>query len=162
MLPGIENLDNWIYGDGAFLYGMLQTPSDIPGAPDEISMYAKRGYMSDTIRICRYTVRLDGFFSWRADYCGGKVLTKPFVFTGDTLKINFATSGAGHVQFRFTDKDGNFLEGYDSGKVFGDSVNRTVEFAKPLAELAGKEVRMEIALKDADLYSFKFDTEVKW
>ena len=90
------------------------------------------------------------------------MLTKPFVFKGDTLKINFSTSGAGHVQFRFTDKDGNALEGYDSGKVFGDSVNRTVEFSKSLAELSGKEVRMEIALKDADLYSFKFDTEVKW
>ena len=109
-----------------------------------------------------YTVRLDGFFSWRADYCGGKVLTKPFVFKGDTLKINFSTSGAGHVQFRFVGKDGNALEGYDSGKVFGDSVDRKVFFPKSLAELAGKEVRMEISMKDADLYSFKFDTEVKW
>ena len=162
LTPGIESLDNWIYGDGYLYYGMAQTPSDVPGAPDEISMYAVRGYMSEGIRLCRYAVRLDGFFSWRADYCGGKILTKPFVFQGDTLKINFATSGAGHVQFRFTDKDGNLLEGYDSGKVFGDTVDRKVFFPKSLAELAGKEVRMEISMKDADLYSFKFDTEVKW
>ena len=61
-----------------------------------------------------------------------------------------------------TDKDGNLLEGYDSGKVFGDTVDRKVFFPKSLAELAGKEVRIEISMKDADLYSFKFDTEVKW
>lgn len=162
LTPGIESLDNWIYGDGYFYYGMAQTPSDIPGAPDEISMYATRGYMSESIRLCRYTVRLDGFFSWHSDYCGGKVLTKPFTFTGDTLKINFATSGAGHVQFRLIDTDGNYLDGYDSGKIFGDSVDRKVYFANSLAELSGKEIRMEISMKDADLYSFKFDTDVKW
>lgn len=162
LTPGIESLDNWIYGDGYFYYGMAQTPADIPGAPDEISMYAVRGYMSEGIRLCRYAVRLDGFFSWHSDYCGGKVLTKPFTFTGDTLKINFATSGAGHVQFRLTDAEGNYLDGYDSGKVFGDSVDRKVFFPKSLAELSGKEVRMEIAMKDADLYAFKFDTDVKW
>lgn len=162
LTPGIESLDNWIYGDGYFYYGMAQTSSDIPGAPDEISMYAVRGYMSEGIRLCRYAVRLDGFFSWRADYCGGKVLTKPFVFQGDTLKINFATSGAGHVQFRFTDKDGKLLEGYDSGKVFGDTVDRKVFFPKSLADLSGKEIRMEISMKDADLYSFRFGTDVRW
>lgn len=160
--PGIESLDNWIYGDGYFYYGMAQTPSDIPGAPDEISMYATRGYMSESIRLCRYTVRLDGFFSWHSDYAGGKVLTKPFIFEGDALKINFATSGAGHVQFRLTDAEGNYIDGYDSGKIFGDSVDRKVYFAKSLAELSGKEVRMEISMKDADLYSFKFDNDVNW
>ena len=162
LTPGIESLDNWIYGDGYFYHGMSQTPSDIPGAPDEISMYAVRGYLSERIRLCRYAVRLDGFFSWHSDYNGGKVLTKPFVFSGDALKINFATSGAGHVQFRLTDAEGNFLEGYDSGKVFGDSVDRRVVFPKSLAALAGKEIRIEISMKDADLYSFKFDTDVKW
>ena len=162
MTPGIESLDNWIYGDCYFCYGMAQTPSDIPGAPDEISMYAGRGYMSQTNRMCRYTVRLDGFFSWRSDYSGGKVLTKPFVFTGDNLKINFATSGAGFVRFRLTDAEGNLLDGYDSGKIFGDSVDRTVRFPKSLAELSGKEIRMEISMKDAELYSFQFDTVVRW
>lgn len=162
MTPGIESLDNWFYGDCYFYYGMAQTPSDIPGAPDEISMYAVRGYMNESIRLCRYTSRLDGFFSWHSDYCGGKVLTKPFTFTGDTMKINFATSGAGFVQLRLTDADGNYLDGYDSGKIFGDSVDRRVCFAKSLAELGGKEIRMEVSMKDADLYSFQFDTDVRW
>ena len=157
--PGIDSLDNWIYGDCYFYHGMVETPSDIEGAPNEISMYATRGYLSERIRLCRYALRLDGFFSWRADYCGGKLLTKPFIFSGNTLKINFATSGAGQVRFAFTDKDGNLLDGYDSGIVFGDSIDRTVEFPKPLSDLSGKEVRMQIYMKDADLYSFKFEAE---
>lgn len=155
--PGIESLDNWIYGDSYFYHGMVQTPSDIEGAPDEISMFAVRGYLSERIRLCRYTVRLDGFFSWSAKYSGGSLLTKPFIFSGNTLKINFSTSGAGHLRFALTDKDGNALDGYDSGTVFGDSVDRTVEFLKPLSDLSGKEVRMQISMKDADLYSFRFE-----
>jgi len=162
LTPGIESLDNWVYGDCYFYYGMAQTPSEIPGAPDEISMYAVRGYLSESIRLCRYTVRLDGFFSWHSDYCGGKVLTKPFAFSGDTLKINFATSGAGHVRIRLTDEAGVALEGYDSGKLFGDSTDRRVVFSQSLAQLRGRAVRMEIAMKDADLYAFQFETDVKW
>ena len=42
------------------------------------------------------------------------------------------------------------------------SVDRKVYFAKPLAELSGKEIRMEISMKDADLYAFQFDTDVRW
>lgn len=160
LTPGIESMDNWVYGDGYFYYGMVETPSDIPGAPNEISMYAGRGYLSENSRLCRYVSRLDGFFSWHSDYAGGKVLTKPFTFTGNTMKINFATSGAGYVQFRLTDAAGNFLVGYDSGKVFGDSVDRTVFFSKPLNELCDREIRMEISMKDADLYSFKFEESV--
>lgn len=58
--------------------------------------------------------------------------------------------------------NGNYLDGYDSGKLFGDSVDRRVYFTKPLAELSGKEIRMEISMKDADLYAFQFDTDVRW
>ena len=52
---------------------------------------------------------------------------------------------------------GNAIEGYDSGKLFGDSVDRTVDFEKKLADLAGQEVRLEISMSDAELYSFKFE-----
>lgn len=162
LTPGIECGDNWVYGDCYLFYGMVETPSDIPGAPNELSLYAGRGYRSENVRICRYALRLDGFFSWHCDYAPGKVLTKPLVFEGDRLRINFATSGAGYVQIRLTDPQGQPLEGYDSGRLFGDSVERTVNFAGPLEALRGKEVCMEISMKDADLYSFQFDTSPQW
>ena len=157
LTPGVEGEDNWIYGDCYFTYGMVETASDIPGAPNELSMYAVRGYRSEHVRFWRYSLRLDGFFSWHSDYTGGKVLTKPLIFSGNSLRINFATSGAGSVQIRLTDPAGNPLEGYDSGRLFGDSVERRVQFEKPLEALSGQQIRMEIFMKDADLYAFQFN-----
>ena len=72
------------------------------------------------------------------------------------MHINFATSCAGYVQIRMLDEDGCAIEGYDSGRMFGDSVSRPVDFDAPVCALSGKTVRMEITMKDADLYSFVF------
>ena len=107
--------------------------------------------------LWRYTVRLDGFFSWRADFKGGSVLTKALTFEGDSMEINFATSALGGVRVEICDTSGNAIEGYDSGILFGDSLSRPVEFEKSLKELNGKEVKIRFTLKDADLYSFKFN-----
>ena len=156
LTPGVERDCNWYYGDGYFCYGMAETASDLPGAPNEISMYVGFDYRVKPIKLFRFAVRLDGFFSWHCDYDPGKVVTKPIVFEGDSLSINFATSVVGYVQIRLLDADGNALEGYDSGKLFGNSVDRTVDFTKPLYELAGKEIRMEISMRDAELYAFQF------
>ena len=159
MTPGVERDCNWYYGDCYFAYGMIETVSDLPGAPNEISMYMGRNVEVHPVELCRYSIRLDGFFSWRCDYKPGKVVTKPFVFEGDKLSVNFATSVFGYIQIRLTDAEGTMLEGYDSGKLFGNSVDRPVEFEKSLRALSGKEVRMEITMSDADLYSFQFSKE---
>lgn len=157
LTAGIERGDNWYYGNGYPCYGMVETEADLPGAPREISMYMHDGYRVNDVKMYRYAIRLDGFFSWRCDYEPGKVVTKPMVFDGDRLSINFSTSAAGYVRIRLLDADGSALEGYDSGNLFGDSVDRLVDFEKPVEELAGKEVRMELTMRDADLYSFRFE-----
>ena len=156
LTPGPERGKNWYYGDCYIAYGMAETPSDIPGAPNEISIYNPVDYNTDCVRLTRFAVRLDGFFSWRADYEPGCVVTRPIVFDGNALSINFATSAFGYVRIRLLDEDGNPIEGYDSGKLFGDSVDREVDFDAPLKALAGKEVRMEITMSDADFYSFRY------
>ena len=154
--PGPENGKNWYYGDCYLAYGMTETTSDIPGAPNEISIFSPDYYRSDNVILNRFAVRLDGFFSWRADYEPGRVVTKPIVFDGNRLSINFATSALGYVRIRLLDENGNAIEGYDSGKLFGDSVDRDVDFDAPLKALAGKAIRMEITMSDADFYSFNF------
>ncbi|MCI8417403.1 MAG: glycoside hydrolase family 43 protein [Lachnospiraceae bacterium] len=156
LTPGIERTCNWYYGDCYLCYGMAETASDIPGAPREISLYMGQDYRVNPVKLCRYAIRLDGFFSWHCDYEPGKAVTKPLIFAGNSLEINFATSAAGYVQIRLLDGEGNFLEGYDSGRLFGDSVDRAVDFQKPLAELAGKEIRMEVSMRDGELYAFQF------
>jgi len=154
--PGPESQLNWWYGDCYVAYGMTETPSDVPGAPNEISFYAGEGYRVKSVSWRRYTVRLDGFFSWHAGYKGGEVLTKPFTFEGSTLSINFSTSAIGHLTITLCDENGNALEGYSSGYLFGDSVDRKVRFEKDLALLNGQPVRMKLTLSDCDLYSFCF------
>ena len=165
LTPGIERYRNWYYGDCYFAYGMAETDSERPGSPREISMYVRegRGYLPwEPFKLHRHAIRLDGFLSWRCDYQPGTVVTKPLIFDGDLLSINFATSALGHVRIRLLSGDGTPIEGFDSGKLFGDSVDRPVDFQGSLSTLAGKPVRMEISMSDADLYSFRFTPEVNF
>jgi len=155
--PGVESDLNWWYGDCFFAYGMEETESDVPGAPNELSLYTGEGYRVQNVNFRRYTMRLDGFFSWYAKHKGGCVLTKPLTFEGNELEINFSTSVAGLVKISICDENGIMIEGYESKIIFGDSVNRKVKFEKPLSALRGKAVRLKIELKDAHLYSFKFN-----
>ena len=63
------------------------------------------------------------------------------------------------VSVRLCDDEGNPIEGFDSGRLFGDSVDRPVDFAGDLNALSGKPVRMLIEMKDAELYAFKFSED---
>jgi len=157
MTPGPQRPDNWFYEDCYVGYDMAFTDSDeAPGTP-EISIYRPEGYNVTHTKIVRYSLRLDGFYSWHADYSGGSVLTKPVTFEGSALDINYATSALGHIRIVICDETGEPIEGYDSDLMWGDMVTRNVDFEKPLSELSGKTVRLKIELKDADLYSFKFE-----
>ncbi len=154
--PGPEDGGNWRYGDCYHAYGAFETASDFPGEANEMSIYSGKGNASQPIAITRYTLRLDGFFSWNAAYSGGYVLTKPFTFAGNSLSVNFATSAMGHVRILVCDEAGNPIPGYDSGKVFGNSIDRTVGFEEDLSKLAGMPVRLRFEMKDCELYSFVF------
>ncbi len=160
LTPGVEDAANWQYGDCYTVYGITQTESDRPGAPNELSLYVGENYRVKNVNFRRYTVRLDGFFSWYANAKGGEVLTRPFLLEGDCLCLNFATSAISHLIVSVCDEEGRALEGYESGKLFGNSTARTVRFRKPLSALAGRTVRLRFKLCDAHLYSFAlFDRE---
>lgn len=154
MTPGVENRDNWWYGNCYLSYGLIETEGEEDSAPNEISFYMGENYRIKNVNFRRYTVRLDGFFSWIAPFAGGEVLTKPIRVDGDIMKLNFATSALGGVTVSLCDEKGNALEGYTSYVMFGDSVDRPVEFEKPLSELRGRNVCIRFAMKDARLYSF--------
>ena len=147
----------WWYGDGIVARGIYETESDVENAPNELSFLASENYRTNYINYRRYTIRLDGFFSWYSKYTGGEILTKPFTFKGSELEVNFATSVYGNLQITVCDGEGRELEGYKSNNLFGDSVARPAHFEKDLAELEGKPVRLKFFLKDCDLYSFKFN-----
>lgn len=157
LTPGPENRYNWWYGDCYTTYGMVETKSEIQGQSKEISMYVGENYRLKSTNFRRMTIRLDGFFSWYGAYKGADLLTKPFTFEGETMKINFASSCAGGVDIAICDEKGTPIEGYTSYTMFGDSTDRTVEFDKPLSALHGKAVTLRVKLCDAHLYSFVFE-----
>ena len=72
------------------------------------------------------------------------------------MRLNFATSALGGVIVSVCDENGNALDGYTSYTMFGDAVDRPVEFEKSLSELKGKTVKLKFKMSDAQLYSFVF------
>lgn len=152
--PGIGPR-NWVSRTNYPALNLLQT------GPHELSLYVNQDYAQPTSHVRRYSLRLDGFASVRAGAKPGELLTKPFVFQGKSLSINFATSAAGGLRFELQEPDGKPYPGFaldDCQEQIGNEIERVVTWkgdASP-ASLAGKPVRLRVFLKDADLYSLRF------
>ncbi len=157
---GAEYAKNWIYGDCFFCQSMIETPARFPGQDNELSLYASDGdWIYTKSSFIRYTIRIDGFASRHAGARTKILMTKPFRFTGTELEINFATSAAGYVQVTLCDRNGHPFEGYQSAFLFGNKIDRKVDFREPL-DFFGKydiPVRIRFEMAEADIYSFKFN-----
>lgn len=154
MTPGLERDYNWVYGDCFPALGMIETCNDPPHTPKELSMYAFDNHWGMIpAQLRRYTIRIDGFVSYNAPYKPCKLITKPFVFEGSELSINFATSAAGYIKIKLIGE----REVIHSFEMFGDQLDRTVSFKDgDVSALSGKPVKMELTMSDADIYAFKF------
>ena len=125
--PGLQ-MERWVNRNNMTAWGILVTKSDIPGTPDELSIYSTEGYcQGDSCRLRRFTVRLDGFVSVRANSQGGELVTRPLTFVGKILEINFSTSAAGSIRVEIQDSDGKPIPGFaldDCPETFGDQSDR--------------------------------------
>lgn len=125
-------------------------------------MYATENYWHGKgSALRRYTLRLDGFVSASAKWTGGRLLTKQLIFSGDRLELNFSTSAAGSIRVEIQDAEGSALAGFaldDCPELFGDSDAKTVVWNDDsvLSDHAGSPVRILFELRDADLFSFRF------
>jgi len=159
--PGPQR-DRWINRNNFIAWGMVETPSAIAGAPQELSLYSTESYYTgEACRLRRYTIRIDGFVSASAPLSGGELVTKPFLFNGKQLTLNFSTSAAGGIRVEIQDPDGEPIPGFtlaDCHEVFGDTHERTVSWQQghDVNRLAGEPVRLRFVLRDADLYSLRF------
>ena len=121
-------------------------------------MYVPMGrFTNKPARIYRYSLRLDGFVSAYATWYGSQLVTKPFIYDGNELYINFSTSVYGNVRITLRALDGSGE--LTTAEMFGDSANRHVRFkdGKTPALFKGKPVEMIINMQDAHIYSFKFE-----
>jgi hypothetical protein len=133
----------------------------VPTGPQEMSVFVNQDYAQPTAHLRRYSLRLDGFASLQADYQGGYAVTRPLVFTGRELSLNFATSAAGGVQIGLEDAGGKAIPGFsveDCVMQIGNELDRKVAWKSgaDVSSLAGKPVRLRFSMKDADVYAFQF------
>ncbi|MSU72570.1 MAG: hypothetical protein EXS43_09540 [Opitutus sp.] len=158
---GPERPGSWVYGDCYAAHGLIETDSKLPGAPKEFSLFIAEHYWRSEEAIRRFTLRIDGFVAAKAPLAGGELLTKPFIFSGRHLSVNFATSAAGSLHVELADSAGRPLPGFslaDSDEHFGDSLARAVTWKgkSDTSALAGQPVRLRFRLRDAEVYAFQF------
>jgi len=160
--PGLRFRHSWFYGDNYQNWGLVETSSPIEDAPPEISIYVSEASLKPGgTRFRRYTLRIDGFVSVHAPLSGGELVTKPVIFAGQQLHINFSTSAAGTIQVELQSAEGNPIQGFslpECALIFGDSLDRVVSWrnGSDVSSLVGQPVRLRFVLRDADLYSFWF------
>jgi hypothetical protein len=88
-------------------------------------------------------------------------VTKPFVFDGDELQINYIAWPRGEIRVEILDAKGQTLKGFtliDCKPLRGDEIDHPVTWQSGLTpgHLAGTPVRLRFHLKHADLFSFRF------
>ena len=134
---------------------------ELPGHPDEISVYASEAYYTGpNSRLRRFTFRKDGFVSVHSA-SSGSLLTQPMQLKHDNLELNYRTLKDGVVRVAVLTADGQPIEGFtaeDCRLTAGNHVAARVTWGKgrDLSDLEAGNVRLRIDLSMADLYSFRF------
>ena len=160
--PGI-GINNWTSRNNYPALGL------VPTSDKEMSFYVSRNYSQNTAFIERMVLRLDGLTSLNAPYGGGQMITKPFIFKGEQLEINYSTSAAGHIAIEIQSPDGSPIPNFtlkDSSIIQGDAIEQKIywpgknsksDIGGPnLKNLSGFPIRLKFDMKDADIYSMKF------
>lgn len=138
-------------------WGLVQT------SPSELSMYWSEHYRHRGNRLRRGTLRTDGFVALHANATElGEALTRPVVFSGKRLVVNYATSAIGSIRFALCDEAGKAFPGFDlpdSEVLFGNEIDHVVGWHGNVSPgaLAGRPVRLRIRLQDAELFAFQFN-----
>ncbi len=152
--PGL-GVENWVSRNN---YPALNT---VRTGADEISFYTLSNYGQPGTHLRRYSLGLDRFASLHAGYAGGEALTKPLTFAGSRLLLNYSTSAPGGVRIEIQDAAGRAIPGFsldESVETIGDQIERAARWkgSPDLARLAGRPVRLRLALKDADVFALQF------
>lgn len=145
--PGLDE-ERWINRANYVAQGIHFVDSQ-----QQLSIYHRSGD--------RYLLRTDGFISLHAGAQEGELLTKPLIFSGGKLMLNFSTSAAGGVRVEIQDAEGKAVPGFtlaDAETLYGDSIAKPFVWKNhpDLSKLAGLPVRLRFVVKEADVFSFRF------
>jgi len=148
--PGLDR-KNWVNRNNMPCLGIIET------SENEFSMYIGENYRTESNGIRRLAVRKYGFASVNAGFEEGVLVTKPFVFRGTGLMLNYSTSAAGHITVELLDDGFNVLE--KSNEFYGDEIFEEILFPNSPVKYEGREIRLRFSLRDADIYAFRFTEE---
>jgi len=153
--PGLDPR-NWTERNNYPTWGIVET------SPAEWSMYISEHYRQPDAPclLRRLSIRPHGFMSLHAGYDGGEVVTRPFLFSGRELRLNFSTSAIGVIRVEIQNEHGNPRPGFtmeDMEAIYGDELDRPVAWQNggELSSLIGQPIRLRFLLKDADLYAMR-------
>jgi len=154
--PGL-GASNWVSRTNYPLTGIL------PCGSDKVMLFVARHYMQESWHIERLLLRTDGFTSVTAPWAGGEMVTRPLTFSGKQLALNYRTSTAGSLRVEIQDTGGTPIPGRaldGCPEIIGDQIERVVSWKQDadIGDLTGRPVRVRFELKDADLYSFQFQS----
>lgn len=95
----------------------------------------------------------------------GKLLMDPIWFNGSALSLDFATSKGGSIRVEIQDWLGTPIKGYalkDCFEIKGDAPDRRVRWkqGEDIRHLEGQLIRLCFAMKNADLFSFRFEPDI--
>jgi hypothetical protein len=160
--PGLDQV-NWggAHGNNTPAWGIIQTNEK------EMSLYITENYgnypdQTDCIPVLRRaTIRTDGFVSVNTPYSSGEMITRPLIFRGSALIINYSTSAVGFLKVEIQDKNGQPIPAFtlaDATEIYGDEIERIVSWkhGTDVSKLAGRIIKLRFVMKDADLYSTRF------
>ena len=108
-----------------------------------------------------HTLRKDGFMYVKSRGSWASFGTKPLVLLGEQFTVN-ARAPFGEVHFQLADMESRPLEGFTFDDCVpltgGDSLQWSLAWKdKQIREVHGKPIRLEVRLRDAEVYAFHGD-----
>lgn len=108
-----------------------------------------------------YSIRKDGFCALYGENEGGIIYTKPFLFEGDDIILNYDAK-EGEISIEITDQHGNPFKNFNHSNCLSFKNNQQTNgklryINSDLNELIGKKIRFKIQLNNAMLFSMRFN-----
>jgi len=98
------------------------------------------------------TMARDRYVARQAGEQAATLRTPPVVLAGSAITVNAKIEG--ELKLRLVDGSGQPLRGFDWVTLHGDNLDHPVAFERQLDGLAGRPVRLEFRLRQAQLFGF--------
>ncbi len=137
---------------------------DTPGVQSEHWRYLNPQHLGIMVRDRLYYLPVDGFASINAPFEQGEMVTKPLVFSGKELMLNFETSAGGFMRVEIQDAAGQVISGYSAEDMKEDLRQNSRgcivvwKGGSDVSKLAGQPIRLRFVMREADIYALRFVT----